>query len=284
MISATMKVHPNYKAANFTIEYTTTNTTDDTDTDPNKIFHAVLAEMFTQLVDWSDNYINGYFTFGYNTATGAYSQSTTDADSNRPSVSFLGYGHNQTASELRETLSPFLDTLNATAGIEGQVEISEVPRMTDLLGKSAAYAAAGVNIIIGSRLWDKEVLLNKPKLLEFFEQVDQDTIAVYEKGVTPGTTTGLLISGPGLRNAADADGTSVSPAWRRTYLHLSKLPRLSTLPLKIYRITDCIHSHRSYLGLQKLNPSSHRSSRQHEHISKEITRHGSGYGLLPQRG
>jgi hypothetical protein len=228
MISATIKVHPNYKVANFTIEYTTT-TTNDTSISPNENFHAVLAEMFTQLVDWSDNYINGYFTFGYNTATGAYSQSTTDADSNRPSVSFLGYAHNQTAAELRKTISPFLDTLNATAGIESRVEISEVPRMTDILGKSAAYAPAGVNIIIGSRLWSKEVLLDKPKLLEFFDQVDQDTIAVYEKGVTPGTTTGLLVSGPGLRNAPDADGTSVTPAWRRTYLHLSKLPQLCML-------------------------------------------------------
>jgi FAD/FMN-containing dehydrogenase len=221
LISATLKVHPNYKVANFTIEYTTT-TTNETDTNPNESFHAVLAELFTQLVDWSDRYINGYFTFGYNTAVGAYPQSATDADSNRPSVSFVGYGHNQTAVQLRRTISPFLNTLNATAGIESQVEISEVPRMTGLLGKSAAYAPAGVNIIIGSRLWNKEVLLDKPKLLDFFDQVDQDTATVYEKGVTPGTTTGLLISGPGLRDAADADGTSVTPAWRRTYLHLSK--------------------------------------------------------------
>jgi hypothetical protein len=223
MISAAMKIHPNYPASNFTMIYSSTK--EEAEANANANFYAVLADMFEGLVSWSDNYVNGYFTFGPTSAqqTGTTTTSKRSEGSGEPmSVSFTGYGHNMTGQQLKDLMAPFTSILNATQGVHGSILISEVPHISDVLGTDAGYSPAGVNIIIGSRLWAKEALLDKARLLDFYRKVESSYSSGAEAGVFTGPISGLLISGPGLRDAPDADQTSVSPSWRRTYLHLSK--------------------------------------------------------------
>lgn len=210
LISATVKTNKNLPAAIFDLTFTSTE--EEATEYNNANFYSLLADLYKELVTWSDQYVNGYIYYGP-----AWLLSGTDGDTSNPpsaapypySLLFTGYGLNQSGADLNQTMAAFTDILNNTEGILGEIHITDVPRTVDLLRRETS-AAAGTNLYLGSRLWDKGALLDRESLLSTLRQLE------------PNLVQGLMVSGPAVRDESMIPLTSVTPTWRQTYLHTSE--------------------------------------------------------------
>jgi hypothetical protein len=167
--------------------------------------------MFAAVGPWSDNYINGYFNWG--NASLLAGDPTPPKGTSPKAVSFTGYGHNMTLAQLHRLMDPFVKKMNATHGLTGTFNTTYLPRVTCILSTSSgegSAAGAGYNVAMGSRLWPKESLTNRTGLLSVFKTLDLNI------------NQALMISGPAVRDKSATKFTSVSPAWRKSYVHICK--------------------------------------------------------------
>ena len=243
--------------------------TDEDTNNGSEDFYSLLADLHSEMVAWSDEYVNGYSVFGplgiletpsravhslqslesntlekqfftglglnewkseaaemaewsdyeINRYSGVRSQvalgtpldadrSTLSRGSNKPMEFFFsGWGLNRTKHEFADMVSAFVAKLNSTQGVQGQLILKEVPKTSDLLHRSI-QGPAGPNVLLASRLWDKEALLDREGLIKTF------------KSIEPNMVQGLWISGPAVRNHTKIEETAVTPAWRDAYYHL----------------------------------------------------------------
>lgn len=231
----------------------------------NANFYSLLADMYIELPGWSDKFMNGYFSFGPSVTIEA---AGTDPASKGMMLGFSGYMHNHTSEQLNEAVGTFVKKMNNTNGIKGSFISQDIAKQSDILGTDPGYAGAGYNIAISSRLWPKEALTNKQNVLDFFDLLGTNSM------------TGLLISGPGLRDVSDPSATSVTPAWRRTYLHQSMLS-WSPIP---WHTADSMRSNRSNMGLPQCQPGSDSPLHYYKSSRESPARNGARYGLLLERG
>lgn len=200
MVSATVKTHPNLPIANFTLSFSSTDK--EATHNDNANFYSLLADMYSELVRWSDHYVNGYFSFGPSALLGQ--------DGAGMAMVFGGYMHNHTVEQLDALMDPFVKKMNKAEGISGAFLSTGLPKMSEILGTDDAYTQAGYNVVMTSRLWPREALTDKETLVDYFKILESNG------------TEGLVVSGPAVRDFPDPGSTSVTPAWRRTYLHTSK--------------------------------------------------------------
>jgi hypothetical protein len=200
-VSVTVKTFQDLPVSNFTLQWI--GTEEDASKNNSLGFYSILAEMCSYLPEWSDNDMNGYFTFAKASLLGY------PAAGDPPVVGFGGWIHNKTLAELHELMDPFVAKLNATKGVFAQFTASHVSGAAAILSTSDAdeLSGAGYNAALGSRLWPKEALMDKEALVEVFRTNSQVI------------SQGLLVSGPAVRNFAEPQSVSVTPAWRRSYLH-----------------------------------------------------------------
>lgn len=273
MISATIKTYPPISITQFALTF---NSTDREAKDNNNSnYFTALAWLHTQLIPLSDAGVAGY---SFLTSTKAPSSGYVTAQDFSPEPEALSFGFyggiiNATESDILKLFAPILARLNSTAGTN--TSFVPIPGLTlfDVAGTTPGFV--GANAQIGSRLWDAAALKNETGL--------QQTLRAFEKvGLQ-----GLFVSGPGVRNAPHPERVAVNPAWRRTYLHLSKLLdttfSICLSPRPEQPLTFSF-SNRGSLPL----PQRHRARRprelSHAHPDRRPARSRSRHGLLSQRG
>ena len=130
MTSVTVKAYPNYPAFNFTMMFSLSK--EEATKNNNTNFFDLLANMYGELVNWSDNYINGYFTW----APASYLAGGLPSTGPRPlELAFTGWGHDVMVSKLNLIMAPFTEKLNSIKGISGSFSSQQLSKVSDLLGK-----------------------------------------------------------------------------------------------------------------------------------------------------
>lgn len=128
MTSVTLRTYPNYPASNFTLFFQSTD--EEANVHDNIHFYDLLASMYEALIEWSDSYINGYFTW----APATYITGNTSMSAKPLAIEFTGWGHNVSLSKLNSLMGPFVKTINETSGVFGTFSSQEIQRVSDLLG------------------------------------------------------------------------------------------------------------------------------------------------------
>ncbi|KXT07597.1 hypothetical protein AC578_10248 [Pseudocercospora eumusae] len=213
MISATLKTYPMFETNTFSLAFQSIDGSEES----RGAFFSLLADLFGELISWSDNYINGYITFGPTASAHEVSAdeslegsgySTVVVDGGPMSFNFGGFGHNRSKESLDEILAPFVARLNTTEGVNGSYSSVHLDRVADIMG--SVVIQSGYNYVLTNRLWSQKELLDKKGLIKTFEKLS---------GIGVGAT---FVSGPALRDHRKISTTSVSPSWRDSYAILSK--------------------------------------------------------------
>ena len=127
---------------------------------------------------------------------------------------FTGWALDQTEDVLNKILTPIVKRLNSTEGVTISASTQPGLNVSDLVGTGSSSPGlfAGVNAIMGSRLWDRNALEDPRKLEATFRCIE------------PNVVQSNFVSGLGVRDISKVDTASVTPAWRRSYVHISKIP------------------------------------------------------------
>ena len=218
--SVTVKTFPTPKVISYQGTITTTNVSDPAIWD-------MVAYVLGQFPSLGDKGLTGYAYFfpavpnpfdGGNTTVGGILLSVAILDS--------------TTEAMTDLFAPVLAYINSTwpsfiAGLAPTV----YPTFYSFFQENHDTNPAGINQFIGSRLLDAKALTsNLTRNADVYRQV-----ALSGAGVVH------LVSGKGVRDAKPrGGGNAVLPAWRKAYVHLSKLiPSLcSCIPANRYEIPD----------------------------------------------
>ncbi|KAF7125710.1 hypothetical protein CNMCM5793_002003 [Aspergillus hiratsukae] len=216
LTSVTLRTYPVFPISSF--EILLISTPEEAAHNNNSNWYSALTHLHSQIPVLSDINATAYYSFGPQQllGVGTTPNGTSGQSSGGPSTMALiltGWALDQPEDTLRQVLKPIWDKFNSTTGAVSSVTMRSGQNISDVVGvstgdASASTPTAGLNVVMASRLWDRSALLDTEGVENTFRAL-QDHIV-----------QGLLIAGPGVRNVP-VESASVTPAWRRTYLHLT---------------------------------------------------------------
>jgi hypothetical protein len=186
----------------------------------NSNWYSSLAFLYSNLPALSELNVTAYCELGPQSIVGVGPGLVPTNASSQPSGqpaprAFIlsGWGLDQPADALEQALKPIWNKFNVTQGILSEVGLTPGQNISDVVGRLTPASTAvddaevGVNLVLGSRLWDRAAVLDTEGLEKTFR-------AVGDQGVQ-----GIFVSGPGVRSVP-ANSAAVTPAWRRSYIHM----------------------------------------------------------------
>ena len=153
-------------------------------------------------------------SYGTTGAAGGYNPNQKLFEAPVPmSFSFLGIALDTSVDNVQNLFANASEYIVQTPGLEPPllyIESESVLNLLDLIVNS--QNPVGANVMVGSRLLDREALLNGKAIRAALP-------TFWQAGLQ-----GIFTTGPGVRNVP-VNENSVNPAWRTAYLHLRKSPR-----------------------------------------------------------